>query len=90
MAFLCKKLNICSGARNTCLPLHIIVGILFFNIITLNELIRQHGTFVRDMLSSKHMREDGPTINAFLKRLGYSKKYASEQSSVQETVISYY
>ena len=67
MAFLCSHLGITSAAQNTCLPTHIIIGLIYFKIITIEEIIAKHSLFVKNMLSSQHMREDIPTTNALLK-----------------------
>ena len=74
MAFICRKLGISSNSCNTCLPLHIIIGLLFFKVISLREIVTKFSKFVKNMLSSQHMRELGPTINAFLTKFKIKEK----------------
>ena len=74
MAFLCKSLGIASFARNTCLPTHLLIGLIYFKILSLEEILSYHRPFVKNMLSSQHMREDIPTIMSFLKRFQLKNK----------------
>ena len=53
MALLCKRL-ITRDACNTCLPLHIIIGLRHQRIISMNDIIDFHSQFVKNMLSCRH------------------------------------
>ena len=74
MAILCKKLKVNDSASNTCLPTHIIISLLTNKLVTINELVTKYKTFTKHLLSSSHMREDGPTINAILKKFNLMKR----------------
>ena len=74
MATICRNLQISNRARNTCLPLHIIVGLLLHEIISLRDILHLHPKFIRNMLSSRHTRESTSTINAFIRKFNLSKK----------------
>ena len=64
MALLCQKLGISakSKAQNTCLPLHVIIGLIDNGIMDLEELYGEHRAFVKGLLSSRSMRDGYPTI----------------------------
>ena len=74
MAWVCKQLNINTTARNTCLPLHILIGLLHKRILCPQDLTQTHKTFVKNMLSSKYPRTYSRTIKAFLKQFKISNK----------------
>ena len=68
LAFICRSLSIGANARNTCLPLHVLIGLLHFNLTSLDDLLTVHKKFIKHLLSSSYMRTDVPTINAILNR----------------------
>ena len=74
MSFLCKSLGIISSAQNTCLPTHILIGLIHFQIISVEEILAHHSLFIKNMLSSQHMLEDTPAIMAFMKKLHITDK----------------
>jgi len=76
MAYVCKYLGILFGcnARNTCLPLHLTIGLLENGILSLDEIIGQHRKFFRSFLSTTHMRDGSPTITSFFGKLNLWKK----------------
>ena len=70
MARICSTLGISPscGARNTCLVTHILIGLIDKKIFTARKLVINFGNFLKNLLSSAHMRDDTPTIkNSFQK-----------------------
>ena len=74
MAHICKVLQVNESARNTCLALHIFIGLLRKKIITPTTIIEKHKTFVKNLLSSNFIREDSRTVLAILKRFKLQTK----------------
>ena len=64
MAILCQKLGIRSDSnvQNTCLPLHVLIGIIDNGIMTVDEICSRHRAFVRGVLNSRTMRDGYPTV----------------------------
>ena len=64
MAILCQKLGIRSDSnvQNTCLPLHVLIGIIDNGIMTVDEIFSRHRAFVRGLLNSRTMRDGYPTV----------------------------
>ena len=74
MALLCRKLRIQQTASNTCLPKHIIISPIPNKLIDVDSIVKNHSRFTKHLLSSNHLREDAPTVNAMLKRFKLSQK----------------
>ena len=64
MAVVCQKLGIAFGSnvRNTCLPLHVLIGIIDNGIMGIDELIGKHRALLYSLLNSRSMRDGYPTI----------------------------
>ena len=64
MAFLCQKLGILPGSnvQNTCLPLHVLIGIIDNDIMTVDQILSSHRSFVYGLLNSTYMRDGYPTL----------------------------
>ena len=64
MAILCQKLGIShrSNVQNTCLPLHVLIGLIDDGIITLEEILDKHRVFLHGLLNSRSMRDGYPTL----------------------------
>ena len=64
MAILCRKLGILYGSnvQNTCLPLHVLIGLIDNGIITVDEIFSKHRALVHGLLNSRSMRYGYPTI----------------------------
>ena len=76
MAFLCQKLEIRYGSnvRNTCLPLHVLIGIIDNDIVNIDELFGKHRAFIRGLLNSRTMRDGYPTIAKMFRVLQLNEK----------------
>ena len=76
MALLCQKLRIKYGSnvRNTCLPLHVLIGMIDNDIINIDELAGKHRAFIHGLLSSRTMRDGYPTIKKMFRVLQLEKK----------------
>ena len=64
MAVVCQKLGIAFGSnvRNTCLPLHVLIGIIDNGIMGIDELIGKHRALLYSLLNSRYMRKGYPRI----------------------------
>ena len=67
MAHICNVLQVRKSARNTCLALHIFIGLLYNKIVSLKNLL-EHKIFVKNLLSSNFQREDTKTIRAIIRK----------------------
>ena len=76
MAYICHRLDIqlYSNVANTCLPLHVTIGLLETNVLSIKDIVVTHGNFFRNFLSSTFMRDALPTINSFFRNLKLSTK----------------
>ena len=76
MAKICKVLEIysSSGAANTCLATHIIIGLIATKLFTPDNLVTKFGNFLKNLLSSDYMRDDGPTIKTIFRKMNLYKK----------------
>merc|ERR1711994_813143 len=62
------------GARNTCLVTHILIGLIDKKIFTARKLVTNFGNFLKNLLSSAHMRDNTPTIKKLFRKLNIYKK----------------
>ena len=61
---LCQKLGIRSDSnvQNTCLPLHVLIGLIDNNVLTVDEICSKHRALVYGLLNSRTMRDGYPTF----------------------------
>ena len=59
MAVLCRKLGILYGSNveNTCLPLHVLTGLIDNDVIEIDDIVSKHYNFVKGLLNSRAMRD---------------------------------
>ena len=64
MVMLCQKLGIRSDSnvQNTCLPLHVLIGLIDNNVLTVDEICSKHRALVHGLLNSRTMRDGYPTV----------------------------
>ena len=62
------------NVQNTCLPLHITIGLLELKIISVQDVVNKYGKFFRIFLGSSYMRKGVPTIMSFIKKLKLAEK----------------
>ena len=64
MAVLCRRLGILYGSNveNTCLPLHVLTGLIDNDVIEIDDIVRRHYNFVKGLLNSRTMRDGYPTL----------------------------
>ena len=76
MAIVCQKLGIRYGSnvRNTCLPLHVLIGIIDNGIMDIDELVDKHRPLISQLLNSRSMRDGYPTIAKMFDTLGINDK----------------
>ena len=76
MAYICHRLDIQirSNVCNTCLPLHVTIGLLEKIVLSIRDIVVTHGNFFRNFLSSSFMRDALPTINSFFRNLKLDNK----------------
>ena len=76
MAIVCQKLGIRYGSnvRNTCLPLHVLIGIIDNGIMEIDELVDKHRPLISQLLNSRSMRDGYPTIAKMFDTLGINDK----------------
>ena len=74
LSILYRQLKISTSACNVCLPLHILVALLEADLISVTNIILHHAEFVKNLLSSRHPREDVPTIMAMLRRFNLKEQ----------------
>ena len=61
-------------ARNTCLPLHITIGLLESRVLCIKEVVSVHGKFFKTFLSTTFVRDGLPTILSFFRNLKLTDK----------------
>ena len=64
MADICRQLGIVIGgdACTTCLPLHVFISLIENDIVSIGELIKKQGKFVKGLLNSQYIRDGYPTL----------------------------
>ena len=60
--------------RNTCLPLHITIGLLEQKIISIDDVVTKFRGFFITFFSSNFMRDGRPTIMSFVRKLRLADK----------------
>ena len=76
MAYICKKLRLSevSGICNTCLPLHVTIGLLEENILSINDVVNKYRKFFHCFFSTNFMRDGVPTFLSFIRNLNLADK----------------
>ena len=76
MAVICNRLDIKigGGACNTCLPLHVFISIIENDIVSIDDLVKKHGKFVKSLLNSQYMRDGNPTVSRIFSELNLNDK----------------
>merc|ERR1712001_452013 len=76
MAYICSKLGITlmPNVRNTCLPLHVTIGLLEQKIISVDDVVIKFREFFITFFSSSFMRDGRPTIMSFIRKLNLADR----------------
>ena len=67
-------IKISGGACNTCLPLHVFISIIENDIVSIVDLVKKHGKFVKSLLNSQYMRDGNPTVSRIFSELNLNDK----------------
>ena len=76
MSFFYQKLGIRYGSnvRNTCLPLHVLIGLIDNNIVNFHDLFGKYRAFIHGLLGDRTMRDGYPTISKMFRILELNEK----------------
>ena len=76
MAYICSKLGITlmPNVRNTCLPLHVTIGLLEQKIISIDDVVIKFREFFITFFSSSFRRDGVPTIMSFVRKMKLADK----------------
>jgi len=89
MASLAKALNVSQDASNTCLTLHILIGLLQNMVIPYSDVVLKHGRFLYSYLNSECARDAETTVPRILASLGLVKEVCIViiQQTIEDTFL---